>query len=488
MRRFALLAALLLLVAGCNAPITDTSTPSPNASVTPTDASQSDETDAGQADETDTEQPDETVTETPTTTPPSSPSALADSYEIAVEGGELPFDPNLVFARTALLLDRPGAGPPERVEITPSSELRNPVLSVEFFETVRLQSPESAVIPALVPSERRIIVSEQLVTQPRFAEATFAQEAAHVIQFELGARASIQEQLVQMQPTADELYLSRSLLEGAAVYTEAAYQRKYQNASRTRIDTLRARYANATGVGRVDFGLYYFGARYVADRADRPADTWEIYENPPRTTEELLHGLPPGSEPKANLTLDPLVDGWSERNLARTTMGELFLRGLLASNLSDDTAGEAAAGWGTDRRLVYTESQADRTPGYVWIHRWDTASDAAEFEAAFATYLNRTTNRTTISVAGSRRPGWAAADRTYRLVRVAPETTAIVMGEPAFVRNVTVSGSNGSVTLSRAETVQSLASETGKQQSNTHDGWLTREHHQTPAVRPTAVE
>lgn len=455
MRRFALLCTVLVVLAGCNAPggVTDATLDGETTPATPTDEPSVTETAANTTaagDATPTVSP--TATPTPavpdtTATPPRSPDALADTYEFEVTGGDPPFDARLVFARTALLLDRPGAEPPEAVEVNPPDEMRVITPFSQFNTVLGLERPDDAVLPAYVRSPRRVYLSESLFERPRFAEATFAQESAHVIQLRSGAPQEVSANLPDDLGPLERAYLTRSVVEGAAVYTEAVYQRQYLDVNRTRIDTLGERYLNASEFGRVSFGLYYFGARYVADRYDDPAQTWRLYANPPQTTEELIHGLEPGSEPLAPLSVEESADGWNERERFRSTVGELFLRATLATELNESVAARGADGWGNDERLVFTEDRADQTPAYVWVHRWDDPSNATEFETAMAEYLNRSANRTTFTVGGEQRAGWTDGGSGYRLVRVAPETTALLLGEPAFVRNATVSGSAGNVSV-----------------------------------------
>jgi hypothetical protein len=455
-RRTALLLALCLVLAGCNAPAggggagtprQDTATPTATAEpseVTPSATQTSEAT----ATETTT---DDAATSTPTPTPtPESPRELAATYDIAVEGGTFPANVSLVFARTAFLLDRQGVEPPQRVQIRDDRGTQIGLPTYPPFFRLLGVSPasETPSYPAYVATPEEIVVNQNLTERGTLAEATFAQEAAHVIQFREGADTTLRTAVIGARPTVEKNYLYRSVIEGAAVYAETAYQRRYLPNDTPRMEQLRQEYLNRTDVGRISFGLYYFGARYVDRRFEDPSETWAVYGNPPETTEELIHNLPPGSEPQAELRLrDGDGDDWEANPRLQTTYGELFIRGTLATSLNESVAARGAAGWGSDERQVFTNGTDDSTPGFAWAIKWDDTENATEFERVFSRYLNTTANDTTLSVAGESQRGWRTANATYRLVRVSDRTTVLFVGDPAFVRNATVTGSDGEFTV-----------------------------------------
>ncbi len=459
MRWRALLLVGCLLLAGCNTPSVGGGVGSPTTDTTTVTPDGQDSTATGSETENDgaTTTPATTTTTTatsattttPTTTPtPDSPAELAATYDISVEGS-FPANVSLVFARVAFLVDRPGVTPPETVQVRSDTAMQTGSLRYpQFFRLLGVEpTDESVTLPAYVATPRRIVVSRNLTERGSLAEATLAQEAAHVIQFREGADDTLQTTVVTGRPTVENNYLLRSVIEGGAVYTEAVYQRRYLDANRTRIDSLRASYRNQSDIARISFGLYYFGARYVERRVDSPGETWEIYENPPRTTEELLHNLPPGSEPVADLTVtDAADDGWESRPRQATSYGELFLRGTLATSLNESVAARGADGWGNDRRLVF-ENDSTGESGYAWALRWDDTANATEFERVFGTYLNRTANRTTLSVGGETVRGWRTENATYRLLRVSDRTTVLLVGSEQFVGNASVTGDGGDVTV-----------------------------------------
>lgn len=66
--------------------------------------------------------------------------------------------------------------------------------------------------------------------------------------------------------------------------------------------------------------------------------------------------------------------------------------------------------------------------GYAWVVRWDDATEAEEFERAFADYHEN------VSV-------------PLGLESVGDETTVLVSGPEAFVENATATGTAGNVTV-----------------------------------------
>ena len=444
-----LLVVCCLVLAGCDAPATrqpstaDTGTPAATAAAgdTKTPAAT---TSAG---------PDSSATDTSagadtTPTPPQSPRALAATYDVDAPAS-LPTNVSLVFARTALLVDRPDAEPPSIVEIRRDAGTQvGPGRYPPFFDVLGIGRPNGTqAYPAFVANPDRIVVNRNLTARPALLEATLAQEAVHILQFGDRRPVTLRRAVAGGRVTVDESYVVTALLEGTAVYTESVYQRRYQNATTTRTDELRQILANRTTVGRISYGIYYYGARHVRDRLDSPAELERVYESPPETTEQLLHGRDAG--PQATLPVTAETETYETNPRRRTTFGELFVRETLATQLEPSVAARAAAGWGADERLVFveeTDSETADASGYVWTHRWDTPGDAREFTTAFRRYLNATQNRSVVAGPNGQTTGWRSDGRTYRLRRLDDRTTALVAGDPGFVANATLTvGEDGVV-------------------------------------------
>lgn len=231
-----------------------------------------------------------------------------------------------------------------------------------------------------------------------------------------------------------------AIVEGGASYTGVEYMLRYSNHSRARILSATDKYRNASPAGKHHWAPYHFGQRYVESRYDSPAQHWCVYWNPPRTSEELIHGLEPGSEPVRNLSVAVDAADWTEQS--RETRGELFARTVLAAELPEEPAAAGAAGWGND--TLVRLGRGDRS-GFVWVVRWDTPADADEFRETFGAAMDA---RNTTAAAENR---WTANGTTVRVDRVAPATTVVVSGPVSFVSGVEASGDDGNVTVAVGE-------------------------------------
>jgi len=140
-------------------------------------------------------------------------------------------------------------------------------------------------------------------------------------------------------------------------------------------------------------GLIFADALY--DRG-RWARVNRAYEQPPQTTEQILHpskyfagevGMVLGEIPLGEV----LGPDW--RLLENDALGEWMTYLLLGygadvdAQLPDADAGQAAAGWGGDRYQVHFNDATGQTVlAARWI--WDTTADAATFRSALTRHLN----------------------------------------------------------------------------------------------------
>jgi hypothetical protein len=109
---------------------------------------------------------------------------------------------------------------------------------------------------------------------------------------------------------------------------------------------------------------------------------WEAvnraYQNPPRSTEEILHPekYQTGDDPPRLPDLSDLtVTGYQA--IHQDTLGEFGIRTLLAG-ANRKLAAKRAAGWGGDRAVVFERKEGGGLL-LVWVVDWDTPADAAEF-------------------------------------------------------------------------------------------------------------
>jgi hypothetical protein len=366
-----------------------------------------------------------TETRTPEQTTPSTTDQPTTEVgrEIAVEGGRLPFDPDVVWSRVETMRGV-DVGKPLTVKLRsfPSSGTAEPS---QFRRALGVESPPESVEPAGVTpavAEGNVVeLNSERLDSAAALEGTLAHEYVHVMQMRNWVDRSLRGEIANnpSSPSVDEVFVYRSVMEGSATYVEKRYQRQYVPNT---TESIAATYRNSTSTFKSGYATYYFGARYVNATVDAPADVNAVYENPPKTTEELIHRLPPGSEPPAELTVTVDAD---EETTERQQMGELFVRTTFGTGLNESAAATLADGWGNDQKIRFGP---DTDPNFAWVLRWDDPANATEFENGVDAYLDAT------DVPGA-----------IRVERVAPEIVVLFAGTESFVGEATASGDNSTV-------------------------------------------
>jgi hypothetical protein len=175
--------------------------------------------------------------------------------------------------------------------------------------------------------------------------------------------------------------------------------------------------------------LNYYGADYVDSQIDSASEIPSIYgDGVPETTEQLLHDTDEGP---TDLSVTANVSNWwIDERMPRleATLGEVGTRAVLRSQLSASEAAAAADGWGNDTGMAFTSAR-NESAGAVWVHSWDSASEADEFVDAAGAF------------------GEARADGTYavNVTRPAEDTTVVVAHRGTFMQNANISYVDGTV-------------------------------------------
>jgi len=396
-RRALALCLVLVVAAGCAAPTAD----GPGA---PTAAG------GGGDDAAATDSPAANTTTTTTTAPGSAP-------EHVVVDGDLPVDANRTFDRVAALLDADYA--PTRVVVEDLSGRQTASFAgVPFFAAFGVTSPESAGSgPAgLTTLDATVYVSPAAAESAR-VEQVLAHEFVHVAQVRTDAVPWFGG-LAPAAASADEQFVRRALVEGGAVYATDAYTRAHQPGTGLQSAEMAAAYEDAGAGGRYLFGQYHLGFRYANATLDGPADLPALYEDPPETSEQVLH---PGSD-DAPVALDVAVEAETFDRVQSGTdrAGEFLARVVLRQTTRRSTAREAAAGWGNDDVVAFDTPNGSSV---AWVTRWDTPGDADEFAAAARTLGDRPTDNT-----------------AYRTERVDEDTVVVFAGTEQFVETAEASG------------------------------------------------
>ena len=360
----------------------------------------------------------EASTPAPTPTETATPTAASTPEPVAV-AGELSVDATLVWERVESLF--PGEYEPPRVSarnVTGTSMTPPFAAHLGLDRETETFAAENAG-GGYVRQEDRVLLLTRNGSATEL-ERILAHEFVHAIQDQAG--------LLERADDTESVAVERAIVEGAAMYVENAYAREFLGFSS--LDWTCAEYANGTPHSRYINGPYCYGGQYFVAQLDSPSEVANPDLPLPNTTEQVLH--PRTTDSPVSLT----VTTGLEATTARDRQGELFVRTVLGTELPEQRAIDAAAGWGNDRLVRATGD----TEGYVWVLRWDTDNDAAEFESAFGDYLGARGERSA--------DGWTVGDDRYRLRSVDDRTVAVVTGNETFVDRASVAAENGNVTVS----------------------------------------
>jgi hypothetical protein len=141
------------------------------------------------------------------------------------------------------------------------------------------------------------------------------------------------------------------------------------------------------------YGLIFVD--YLFDRGNW-AEVNKAYENPPQSTEQILHPAKYISGEAPKTVTHPDIEaalGESWRMIGSDTLGEWGTYLLLgygadvAAQLEDRKAESAARGWGGDSYQMFFNDEAEDTVlAARWV--WDTQADSTEFFQAMLSYMD----------------------------------------------------------------------------------------------------
>ncbi len=170
----------------------------------------------------------------------------------------------------------------------------------------------------------------------------------------------------------------------------------------------------------------------------------EAYKNPPVSTEQILHPEKYPSDTPVTVDLpdftSTLGSGWSE--IDRNVMGEWYISLILgygiqpSYRLDTTTANAAAAGWGGDTYLFYTD-QNNSNIAMVWESTWDTSNDATEFWNASLKYGSQRWGNAQSSTSTS--STWQTSDVGLMTMRISGSNVLWLMTPSANVQSTILS-------------------------------------------------
>jgi len=257
---------------------------------------------------------------------------------------------------------------------------------------------------AVVQSGKIYIVQENFdVTKTIDAEATLVHELTHIMQNF--------KNIPQHYYSFDGNKARTALTEGDASFTASFIKNQtlqnnqpniinqqyiIQPIALTEHNEIYAIYpAMPDSVSKLNYFPYDYGEKFIQTLYEKGG--WETvnqaYKNPPNSTEQILHPEKyfTAEIPKTATEITPpptAVKEWRRTYTAQ--YGEFFIQNMLATNLTKDSAQQAAAGWGADKLAYYTNTNQNSTNTYLitWNITWDTVNDAEEFFLAFNNYMN----------------------------------------------------------------------------------------------------
>lgn len=425
--RLATLAVVIcVVVAGCGGPASTGDSPTPTTSA-PTESPTA----------TSAATPTPTPTATPTPSPEPTPTPQPGPVDV---NGELDFSANEVYFRVTEILGQNASGEitvtvEETYESTGSFD---PALS-DFDKVLEITPPEDREVTVAGYASGNTVVLYRDNRTSKQIESTLAHEYIHVVQNTIDAGGMVHN--ASEFPNANKERVVTNVIEGASVYAENEYMMTFygENSIVDEDD-----YVSIGAYGQLVLSPYFHGPRYIESRIDSSTNLTKIYTNPPRTTEQILHNYTPDEEPvrDLNVTLDTSESEWY--GTSGTVKGELYLRISLTTQLSQERAETAAAGWGADSVYKFKEAYDSPNNGFAWVIRMDDASEAQELSDAWQDYLQQR---------GTESDGvWLDDGTAFRVELVGEDTVVLFAGNETFVRNAAASSTgDGNVTVTVPE-------------------------------------
>ncbi|MFD1632683.1 Hvo_1808 family surface protein [Haloplanus ruber] len=253
------------------------------------------------------------------------------------------------------------------------------------------------------PSEARVVLVSD-AAQPAVDRRTLAHELVHALQdqqFDL-------DRVREGATTRDERLARQGLIEGDAGYVTTLYERRCESnwTCVPRPSTgPGASLDGDAGVYVAAYQPYSDGPAFVHHLRERGgwAAVNAAYAAPPTTATAVIHPeRDPDWSPRSVRVPDRSAGNWSQfdRSPPGTTVGEASLFATVWANGGVETfhlqrpsrpyraynyTHPTTAGWAGDRLVPYRS--ADGRTGYVLRTEWATADDAAAFAAAYRSLL-----------------------------------------------------------------------------------------------------
>lgn len=226
------------------------------------------------------------------------------------------------------------------------------------------------------------VVEEKFdVTKQTSATSTFVHELTHIMQDNVSLPTRI---------TFDGSKALTSLKEGDATLMADTFKNGGAVPSSEEV-TISSSSSLPETINKINRFVYRYGVEFVKAVHNYGDGAWnnvnEAYENPPTTTEQIIHPEKYFEQEDALPAKASIVTGdWDLKKTER--FGEYFILVMLDDWLSGDDAEDAAEGWGGDVFNYYENGDEDFL--FTWDIVWDSNEDAQEFYVSFQNMLNKT--------------------------------------------------------------------------------------------------
>lgn len=285
---------------------------------------------------------------------------------------------------------------------------------------VQRENAGTSILGYYHPGREEIVLIAENQSQLEIDELVLAHELVHALQDQHFPS------IIARNMTRDAVNAADGIVEGDPKFVEHRYRDRCEDGVWN--DTCVSRSDQSGGGELANIGPYLLkyqpysdGPSFVQSRFNRGG--WEavnaVYEQPPVSSEQVIHPEKYGVEDPANVTLpDRTTEDWERvRPAGRPDYGEfgeagmmtMFVYPIYESNgrtqivpitdwLNRTPSGDLyqfdplnyvspfSEGWNGDRLHVYRN--ADNETAYVWRSVWDTDSDAVEFVDGYRQVLD----------------------------------------------------------------------------------------------------
>jgi len=238
----------------------------------------------------------------------------------------------------------------------------------EEYSVSKSRIEQAGRILSAVAGNRLYIVREYFDPKEiKPATRTLAHEITHLLQSEF-TNPPLR--------TFDQRQAWISIIEGDADFTADMY---------VSIASGPLRYLSpvSESIDKIKSFPYQYGSGFISTVFDKGG--WSmvnsVYEEPPSSTEEILHSQVYFAEEESFIKIDPLSPESKEwKRILTDTYGEYFIRIMLEKWIESDESFEAARGWGGDTLSLF---QNNGSYLVTWRINWDSEKDSNEFYDAY---------------------------------------------------------------------------------------------------------